>query len=109
MEGKEFIGISWSKFCANKDEGGMGFRDLQDFNLALLAKQGWKFIVIPHTLVARIYKAKYFLKECLKALRTQLQLVVIGKLKMANLLTFGGKLSSKAIGFAFGSFSILAF
>ena len=38
----------------------MGFRDLQVFNLAMLAKQGWRLVCNPDTLVARILRAKYF-------------------------------------------------
>lgn len=43
-----------------KKEGGLGFRDLQAFNLALLAKKGWSIINNPDSLLARVLKAKYF-------------------------------------------------
>ena len=52
--------VSWRKLCKSKDRGGMGFRDLQAFNLAMLAKQGWRLLTNPDSLVARIYKAHYY-------------------------------------------------
>ena len=38
----------------------MDFKDLKAFNLALLAKQGWRIQQNPNTLVHRVLKAKYF-------------------------------------------------
>ena len=46
--------------CKSKLDGGMGFRNLQTFNLAMLAKQGWRLISNPNSLVAQIYKVRYY-------------------------------------------------
>lgn len=60
-DGKRKISwISWKRLCLPKKEGGMGFRDLRAFNTALLAKQPWKIFQNPQSLLARIYKGRYY-------------------------------------------------
>ncbi|XP_062093901.1 uncharacterized protein LOC133799929 [Humulus lupulus] len=51
---------SWERLSIHKSKGGMGFRSLQDFNLALLSKQGWRLLCKPHSLVGRLFKARYY-------------------------------------------------
>ena len=52
--------MSWDRLSMHKNDGGMGFKSLRTFNLAMLGKQGWRFLTNPHTLIARMFKARYF-------------------------------------------------
>ncbi|KAM6568954.1 hypothetical protein CsatB_016939 [Cannabis sativa] len=52
--------VSWKRLCQHKNFGGLGFRDLRDYNLSFLGKQGWRLLTMGDTLVGQIYKARYF-------------------------------------------------
>ncbi|XP_042954744.1 uncharacterized protein LOC122291171 [Carya illinoinensis] len=52
--------IPWKTLGISKDDGGLGYRDFEKFNVALLAKQGWRLMTHPDSLASRVLKAKYF-------------------------------------------------
>lgn len=52
--------LSWQTLASRKEKGGLGYRDLHLFNLAMLARQCWRLIQNPESLTARLLKAKYW-------------------------------------------------
>lgn len=53
----------WSKLSQEKKRGGLGFKDIQCFNQAMLGKQIWRILQFPELLVSKALKAKYFPKS----------------------------------------------
>ncbi|KAL4308866.1 hypothetical protein GQ457_01G015730 [Hibiscus cannabinus] len=51
---------TWSSLARPKSCGGLGFRELSTFNVALLAKQGWRLITQPGCFLAKVLKARYY-------------------------------------------------
>jgi len=52
--------MSWERLSVYKNFGGMGFKDLTCFNVAMSGKQGWRFQNDSSSLVSSLFKARYF-------------------------------------------------
>lgn len=52
--------LSWELLCSRKEKGGLGYRDLHLFNLAMLGRQCWRLLDQPDSLCARVLTAKYY-------------------------------------------------
>ena len=51
--------MSWHKITETKGNGGLGFRDLENFNEALLAKQCWRILLQPNLQMSKVIRARY--------------------------------------------------
>ncbi|WZY78965.1 hypothetical protein YC2023_025349 [Brassica napus] len=58
-ETRKMCWIAWSRVAKPKSEGGLGVRDVEAFNDALLAKQGWRILNNPDCLLAKVMTGKY--------------------------------------------------
>ncbi|KAL0331115.1 UNVERIFIED_CONTAM: putative mitochondrial protein [Sesamum angustifolium] len=52
--------LSWQHLCDSKLQGGLGFRRLHLFNLAMLAKNLWRIFTSPERPLCRVLRARYF-------------------------------------------------
>ncbi|XP_048595626.1 uncharacterized protein LOC125577794 [Brassica napus] len=52
--------VKWEKVCLLREEGEIGFRMIHEFNLALLAKQLWRLVQFPDSLVGGVLKGRYY-------------------------------------------------
>ena len=53
--------VSWERLCEAKEVGGMGFKDIENLNNALLAKQVWRMMNNLDSLCFQVFKARFFL------------------------------------------------
>lgn len=58
-EQRKMCWVAWERITTPKAAGGLGVRDIQAFNVALLAKQAWRVLTKPECLLSRILRAKY--------------------------------------------------
>ena len=60
---KAFIGLARiNSVSIHKTIGGMSFKKLHEFNLSMLGKNEWRLLTNANSLVARIYKSRYYPK-----------------------------------------------
>ncbi|CAL2228170.1 unnamed protein product [Prunus armeniaca] len=52
--------MNWNKLCQPKCFSGLGFKNFEAFNEAMVAKQAWRLVENPSSLVARIPHARYY-------------------------------------------------
>ncbi|KAB2623920.1 ribonuclease H protein [Pyrus ussuriensis x Pyrus communis] len=52
--------LTWKKVAKRKASRGLGFKEIIDFNLAMLAKVGWRLICNPESLLDKVFRAKYY-------------------------------------------------
>lgn len=60
QESKGMHWKSWESLCKPKSGGGLGFCDLEAYNLSLLGKQLWRMITNKNSLLTRIFRSRYF-------------------------------------------------
>ena len=53
--------VKWDRLYEAKEVGGMGFKEIEKFNDALLAKQVWRLINNPTLLCYWVFKVRFFL------------------------------------------------
>jgi hypothetical protein len=56
---KNLLLKSWNSICLPKEEGGLGFRRMHDFNLSLISKLGWKLLSNSYCLWVSQLQKKY--------------------------------------------------
>ena len=52
--------VKWERLCEAKEVGGLGFKEIEKFDEALLAKQVWRMINNPDSLCHQVFKAIFF-------------------------------------------------
>lgn len=57
---KKIPWVAWQKLCKEKELGGLGFRDIEQFNQSLLANQAWIVWSKSDSLLARLLRQQYF-------------------------------------------------
>ena len=55
--------LSWKKLSMKRNAGGLGFKDIEAYNKALLGKHIWRILTKPNLLLSKVMRARYFPKD----------------------------------------------
>ncbi|XP_074346400.1 uncharacterized protein LOC141685182 [Apium graveolens] len=58
--GKGIYWRAWERLSTNKFNAGMGFKNIRDFNLTMLERQGWRLVQFENSLIGRVFKEIYY-------------------------------------------------
>ncbi|KAJ8774442.1 hypothetical protein K2173_016888 [Erythroxylum novogranatense] len=58
--GRKIHWLSWARLARHKHFGGLSFKNIRHYNIAMLGKMGWHLFSNSSSLVSRILKARYF-------------------------------------------------
>jgi len=58
-ENKKICWLSWNNVCKTKEEGGLGIKNVEEFNLALLSKWKWRIITEENAIWYELLKHRY--------------------------------------------------
>ena len=90
--------IAWEKLAKPKNAGGLGFREIAQFNDAMLAKLSWRILKEPSSLLAKIVLGKY----CINSSFLDVKVPASASHGWRGLLV-GRDLLVKGLGWAIGS------
>ncbi|XP_022559081.2 uncharacterized protein LOC111206456 [Brassica napus] len=97
-EVKKICWVSWEKLAKPKNAGGLGFREIAQFNDAMLAKLSWRILKEPASLMAKILLGKYCFRSHFLETKT-----ASGASHGWQGILVGRDLLSKVLGWAIGS------
>lgn len=97
-EAKKICWVSWQTLTKPKNVGGLGFREIAQFNDALLAKLSWRILKNPSSLLARTLFGKY----CVYSPFLEVKAPSVASHGWRGLL-IGRDLLAKGLGWALGS------
>jgi hypothetical protein len=84
-DGKKLCCVKWDQICSPKDKGGLGVKNLELFNMALLSKWKCRFLCDDDAMWAALLRFRYG--------HLPTQVLGGGRLHLVELrLLFGGKM-----------------